>query len=162
MSIKNIVNVTSHLRNACRARLGLTSVPLSKYNLGLLLAMHRAGFLSFVTRGGPEPPNPDTIATYRPPPLTTANVADQRLWIGLKYVNNEPVLRNLETISMSGRYISANMKALNRLARGFDASYQKGLNFGECMFVTTSVGTFEIREAVQKKVGGLLMCRVGP
>ncbi|KAI0512951.1 ribosomal protein S8 [Xylaria bambusicola] len=161
MGITSIVHLTSHLQNAARARLGLTSVPHCKYNLGLLLALHRAGYLSFVTRGDTMPPNPETIATYEPPPLTTANVAKQRLWVGLKYVNNEPVLGNFTAISTPKRNIHANLAALNRLSRGFSASYQQGLNLGESMFVTTSAGTLEIREAIQRKVGGTLLCRVG-
>ncbi|KAI1361821.1 ribosomal protein S8 [Xylaria arbuscula] len=162
MGISKIADMVSHLQNASRARLGLTSVPATKYNLGMCLALHRAGFLSFVTRGGPTPPDPATITTFTPEPLTTANVAQQRLWVGLKYTNNKPVLRKIKAISTPRRYINGNLRALERLSRGFDASYQRGLNLGECMFVTTSRGTLEVREAVEKKVGGLLLCRAGP
>ncbi|KAJ2979944.1 hypothetical protein NUW58_g7075 [Xylaria curta] len=123
--------------------------------------MHRAGFISFVTRGGKHPPDPATIGTFEPEPLTTANVAHQRLWVGLKYNNNEPVLRTMSPITTPKRRVTANLRALERLVRGFDASYQKGLGIGECMFVTTDRGTLEIREAVEKKVGGLLLCRAG-
>lgn len=162
MGIPSVVNMASHLQNASRARLGLTSVQHTKYNLGLALALHRAGFISFVTRGGPHPPDPATITTYEPEPLTTANVAKQRLWLGLKYTNNEPVLAKMTAISSSKRRVTANLKALERLTRGFDASHQRGLNLGECMFVTTSRGVLEAREAVERKVGGMLLCRAGP
>jgi len=162
MGIVNICNMASHLQNASRARLGLTSLPHNKYNLAVALALHRAGFLSFVTRGGVHPPDPATIATYEPEPLTTANAARQRLWVGLKYYNNKPVLKNIKPISTPQRSINANLKALERLCRGFDASYQRGLNIGECMFVSTDRGTFEIREAVERKIGGRLLCRAGP
>ncbi|KAI0799058.1 ribosomal protein S8 [Xylaria sp. FL0064] len=162
MGFHGVMNMASHLQNASRARLGLTSVPHTKVNLGVALALHRAGFISFVTRGDAYPPNPATISTYEPEPLTSANVARQRLWLGLKYANNDPVLRNCSAISTPTRTITANLRALQRLCRGFDASHQKGLNLGECMFVMTDRGTLEIREAVQRKVGGLLLCRVSP
>ncbi|KAI0193490.1 ribosomal protein S8 [Astrocystis sublimbata] len=164
MGIHSICNMASHLQNASRAKLGLTSVPHTKYNLSVALAMHRAGFISFVTRGGKSPPDPATISTYEPPPLTTANQAQQRLWLGLKYArtNATPVLRTMTSISSSKRYVTADLKELARLARGFPASSQKGLNLGECMFVATDQGTLEIREALEKKVGGLLLCRAGP
>ncbi|KAI1334546.1 ribosomal protein S8 [Xylariaceae sp. FL0016] len=162
MGITNIVNMCSHLQNASKARLGLTSVPHNKYNLSVALALHRAGFLSFVTRGGGEPPDPSTITTFQPEPMTTANVARQRLWVGLKYSDNAPVLRQLRSISTGKRLINADLSALERLARGFDASQQRGLNLGECMFVSTDRGTLEVREAIDRRVGGLLLCRAGP
>ncbi|KAI0444426.1 ribosomal protein S8 [Xylaria telfairii] len=162
MGILSVSHMASHLQNASRARLGLTSVAHTKYNLSVALALHRAGFISFVTRGGPHPPDPSSISTFEPEPLTTANAARQRLWLGLKYSDNEPVLRTMSAISRPKRYITANLSALERLARGFDASRQKGLNLGECMFLTTDVGTLEIREALERKVGGLLLCRAGP
>ncbi|KAH8162227.1 hypothetical protein CIB48_g6032 [Xylaria polymorpha] len=145
MGILTVANMASHLQNASRARLGLTSVPHTKYNLSVALALHRAG-----------------IGTFEPEPLTTANQARQRLWVGLKYSDNEPVLRTMSAISRPKRYISADLRALQRLSRGFDASNQKGLNLGECMFVATDLGTLEIREALERKVGGLLLCRAGP
>lgn len=165
MGVINIVNMCSHLQNASRARLGLTSVPHTKYNLGLALALHRAGFLSFVTRGGTHPPDPATIATFEPEPLTTANVAKQRLWLGLKYHagnGGSPVLGSIQPISTPKRPITAKLNKLERIARGMDAHPHRGLNLGECLILTTSRGTLEIREAIERKVGGLLLCRVGP
>ncbi|RWA11104.1 hypothetical protein EKO27_g3993 [Xylaria grammica] len=162
MGVVSVVNMASHLQNASRARLGLTSVPHTKYNLKLALALHRTGFVSFVTRGGSRPPDPATIDTFEPEPLTTANAAHQRLWLGLKYTDGVPVLGSISPITTSKRPITANLRALGLLARGFDASHQRGLNIGECMFVTTDRGTLEIREAVERKVGGLLLCRAGP
>ncbi|KAI6081487.1 ribosomal protein S8 [Hypoxylon rubiginosum] len=168
MGLINIVNMCSHLQNASRARLGLTSVPHTKYNLALALALHRAGFLSFVTRGGPYPPDPSSVATFEPEPLTTANVARQRLWVGLKYNpgsgggGGEPVLRSMQPISTPKRPASADLRSLERLARGLDAHPHRGLNLGECIMLSTDRGTLEVREAIERKVGGTLLCRVGP
>ncbi|KAI1818276.1 ribosomal protein S8 [Poronia punctata] len=162
MGVLSICHMASHLQNASRARLGLTSVPHNKANLAVALALHRAGFLAFVTRGGPHPPDPATIATFEPEPLTTANVASQRLWVGLKYTLHGPVLRSMSPISTPKRSIVAPLSALERLARGFDAAQQRGLNLGECMFVRTPRGTLEIREAVERKTSGVLLCRAGP
>ncbi|KAI0427044.1 ribosomal protein S8 [Xylaria sp. FL1042] len=162
MGIQSIVSMASHLQNASRARLGLTSVPHNKLNLGMALALHRAGFISFVTRGGPHPPDPATLSTYEPEPLTNANVSRQRLWLGLKYTNNAPVLAKMQPVSTPKRHVSTSLPGLDRLARGFSASRVRGLNLGECMFVQTSLGTLEVREAIQRKVGGILLCRAGP
>ncbi|KAI2622377.1 ribosomal protein S8 [Hypoxylon sp. NC1633] len=164
--LTNVVNMCSHLQNASRARLGLTSVPHCRSTLYLALALHRAGFLSFVTRGGPYPPDPATISTFEPEQLTTANVANQRLWLGLKYQpgigGGNPVLRAMTPIATPKRPLRVNLRQLERLARGLDSHPHRGLNLGECIMVSTDLGTLESREAIERKVGGLLLCRVGP
>ncbi|KAI1179065.1 ribosomal protein S8 [Nemania sp. FL0916] len=163
MVVSGIVNMTSHLQNACRAKLGLTSVPLRKYNMYFAVALQHAGLISFVTRGGMQPPDPATITTFEPPDLTSANVAKQRLWIGLKYMpDGTPVMREIKAISKSTRRVTMQLPDLSRLARGFDAQRQPGLKLGECIFVMTDRGCLEIREAVERKVGGLLLARAGP
>ncbi|KAJ4397517.1 hypothetical protein N0V93_001748 [Gnomoniopsis smithogilvyi] len=162
MPIANVVNACAHLQNASRARLGLTSLPSTKYNLLFSLALHRSGLVSSVTRAGPHPPTPEQLLTFEAEPVTTRNVASRRLWLGLKYINNEPVMRNVKSISKPKRPITANLVALQRIARGFESGYVDGLKMGECMFLATDKGVLEIREALDKKVGGLVMCRVSP
>ncbi|KFY74096.1 hypothetical protein V499_05856, partial [Pseudogymnoascus sp. VKM F-103] len=95
MSLVNLANVCSHLQNASRARLGLTSVPASNMILGLSLSLQQSGFLRSVTRGGAQPPPVDALSTYVPEPVTQENVASRRLWLGLKYWNNTPVLSQM-------------------------------------------------------------------
>ena len=160
MGIQGIANACSHLQNASRARLGLTSVPNNKYNLHLALALHRAGFISSVTRAGPRPPPPEALLTFETEPVTTANVADRRLWLGLKYWNNAPVMKNIQPVSRPSRLITADLQDLQRIMRGFPAGYVKGLNLGESLFVSTSKGILDVREAVARRVGGLVLCRV--
>lgn len=157
MGIAAINNACAHLQNASRARLGLTSLPNTKYNLHLMLALHRAGFLSSVTRGGPHPPN-DLSAD--PEPVTPENVATRRLWVGLKYWNNEPVLKRATAVSRPSRVVTAGLDDLNKIARGFPAGYVKGLNLGETLFLSTDRGVLEVREALERKTGGLVLCRV--
>ncbi|KAK8061783.1 hypothetical protein PG994_008149 [Apiospora phragmitis] len=165
MGLPKIANLCSHMQNASKARLGLTSTPHTKYNLAVLLSMQKAGFLSFVTRGGATPPDPTSLSTYEPEPLTTANIAHQRLWVGLKYSNNEPVLRKMQAISTPKRPITMKLPDLERVARGWDTNGRvnvRGLNMGECLFVSTSKGVMEVREALERKLGGLVLCRAGP
>jgi len=157
---QSLVNVCSHLQNASRARLGLTSIPNTKYNLRLALALHRAGFVASVTRAGPTPPPQDALLTFESEPVTTANVASRRLWLGLKYWNNEPVMRNVRSVSKPSREIQLKLWELEKVARGFRAGYVEGLNLGECLFVSTDRGVLEVREALEKKLGGLVLCRV--
>ncbi|KAI1459862.1 ribosomal protein S8 [Annulohypoxylon moriforme] len=165
MGLANVVFMCSHLQNASRARLGLTSVPFTKYNLQVALCLHRTGYISFVTRGNGHPPNPATITTFEPEPLTTATVAKQRLWLGLKYNvtgGGSPVLGSMTPITTPTRPRTAKLNVLERLARGWDSEYYRGLNLGESIILVTDRGTLEIREAIERKLGGLLLCRVGP
>lgn len=160
MGIHSIVNMCSHLQNASKARLGLTSVPNTKYNLRFAMALHRAGLVSSVTRAGPTPPPPEALLTYQAEPVTTANVATRRLWLGLKYWENNPVMKNIQPISKSSRLVQCKLNGLEKVIRGFDHGYIKGLYMGECLFVSTSSGVLEAREAVKRRVGGVVLCRV--
>ncbi|KAK4193257.1 ribosomal protein S8-like protein [Podospora australis] len=160
MGIHSIVNTCSHLQNAARARLGLTSIPNTKYNLRLCLALHRAGFLSSVTRAGPTPPLPEELLAFETEPVTPANVATRRLWLGLKYYNNEPVMRNVQAVSKPKRLVTAKLPELAKVARGFPQGQLRGLSLGETLFLATDQGVLELREALEKKSGGLVLCRV--
>ncbi|KAF5238623.1 hypothetical protein FANTH_10262 [Fusarium anthophilum] len=163
-SVTNIANMCSHLQNASKARLGITSVKNCKYNLQLALALHRSGFFSTIYRSGPHPPTLEQMVSEPPVQVTNANVATMRLWLGLKYWDGKPVLAKANAISTPKRLMTANIAELARLARGFptkvDGGVVPGLNLGECMFVSTSKGMLEVREALAKKQGGLLVCRV--
>ncbi|KAK0668330.1 ribosomal protein S8 [Cercophora samala] len=160
MGVHSICNALSHLQNASRAKLGLTSIPNTKYNLRLALALHRAGFISSVTRAGLKPPPPEALLTFETEPVTSANVSTRRLWLGLKYFNNKPVMSNLKPVSKPKRLVTADYKQLCKIARGFHAGHVKGLNLGETLFLSTDKGVLEVREALEKRVGGLVLARV--
>ena len=89
------------------------------------------------------------------------NPALRRIWLGLKYWNNEPVLSKMQLISKPTRRIWMGVEEFNKLVRGRQAGYVKGLlSPGECVFVSTDKGIFEIRECVERTLGGMLLCRV--
>ncbi|KAM0245668.1 hypothetical protein ACHAQJ_010493 [Trichoderma viride] len=163
-SILNIAHMCSHLQNASKARLGLTSIPNNKYNLHLALALHRSGFFSSVYRAGPQPPTAEQMVAQVPEPVTNATVAKMRIWLGLKYWEGRPVLNRAAIISKPSRLLTVDVEELGRLTRGFPTKVKggmvPGLDVGECMFVSTSRGVLESREALARKVGGVLMCRV--
>ncbi|KAF2137542.1 uncharacterized protein K452DRAFT_278544 [Aplosporella prunicola CBS 121167] len=193
MSLVHLANVCSHLQNASRGRLGLTSIPLTKLHLKLALGLQKQGFISTVTPGGPAPPatfaleTPDDDAATpsaealsaepwlaypspsneaaepsTPPPVPIpTNRAAQRLWLGLKYWNNTPVLSSMKLVSKPTKRIYLKHKELELVVLGRDTGNVKGLTKpGECLFITTDKGIMEIREAVEKKLGGSPLCRV--
>jgi len=161
MSLVTLSHVCSHLQNASRARLGLTSVPSSNMILSLTVALQQSGFLSSVTRGGVEAPPLDSLSTYVPEPVTQANISSRRLWLGLKYWNNEPVLSKLSMVSKPTKRIWMDAEGLGRLVRGQNEGIVKGLTRpGECLFVSTDRGILESRECAERRVGGMLLCKV--
>ncbi|KAH7353900.1 mitochondrial 37S ribosomal protein S8 [Plectosphaerella cucumerina] len=160
MGIYNAINACAHLQNVTRAKLGMTSLPSTKVNLAMALALHRAGFLSSVHRGGPQPPTPEDLVSD-PEPATHTNAATRRIWLGLKYWNNQPVLRELQSLHRPKRPITIKVEELHRVVRGFPSrdGLVKGLRLGECIFIATDKGLLEGREALARNMGGLLVFR---
>ncbi|KAL1998719.1 hypothetical protein VTN02DRAFT_5684 [Thermoascus thermophilus] len=169
MSLSSLANVCSHINNATKARLGITSIPNTKLHLKLCLALQNSGFISTVVRGGPTPPPPHILLGH--PALgdeqggveevTQSNVASRRLWLGLKYWQSEPVLSKMQLVSKPKRRITMDVAGLRRIVRGEKSGYVEGLRSpGECLFLSTDRGVMEARECVEKKVGGLVLCRV--
>ncbi len=79
----------------------------------------------------------------------------------MKYWNNEPVLTKMSMVSKPTKRISMNAEELGRLVRGRDTGFVTGLRRpGECLFVSTDRGILESRECVERKVGGMLLCKV--
>jgi ribosomal protein S8 len=204
MSLVNLAHVCSHMQNASKARLGLTSIPATKMHAKIALSLQREGFLSSVTLGGPTPPKPFLLQAQQTPEemekvaktlakkpwhaypveeetegglksLTEEvlgkelvhdvkvpeNAARRRLWLGLKYWQNEPVLKYMQLISKPTRRIWLTSEDLGKITRTRDSSYVKGLTRpGECMFITTDRGILEARECVERRMGGMALCRV--
>lgn len=63
-------------------------------------------------------------------------------------------------MSKPKRPVTADYKELSKIARGFQAGHIKGLNLGETLFLCTDKGVLEVREALEKRVGGLVLARV--
>ncbi|PWY91227.1 40S ribosomal protein S8 [Aspergillus heteromorphus CBS 117.55] len=166
MSLVNLAHVCSHLNNATKARLGMTSIVNSKLHLKLCLALQNDGLISSVVRGGPKaPPTHLLLGTPTPgeevEPVTQSNIATRRLWLGLKYWQSEPVLGHLSLESKPTRRVTIDLPGLRRVIRGDRSGSVEGLrNPGECLYVSTDRGIMEARECVEKKLGGMVLCRI--
>ncbi|EPS42210.1 hypothetical protein H072_3943 [Dactylellina haptotyla CBS 200.50] len=154
MSLVNLGNVCSHLQNAARANLGLTSIPYTKLHLALCVGLLKEGFISSVITGDRSKPDVE----YTPP--TQSTISNKRLWLGLKYYENQPVMRKLTLLSKPKQRIWLGYRDLQKIGNGKDAGYVRGLQMGECIFVSTDEGVMELREAVRKMTGGQMLCRV--
>ena len=93
--------------------------------------------------------------------ITQENVASRRLWVGLKYYNNRPVLEKMRLVSKPTRRVWMNVRDLEGIAKGERMGYVGGLRgIGEAMFVSTDRGIMEIRECIERRIGGMLLCRI--
>ena len=164
-----LADICSHLQNASRARLGLTSIPNSQFHLNLVLALQGSGFISTVVRGGKTPPPAHQLLSHPASnvegaeikPITRENVASRRLWLGMKYWNSEPVLEKMSLVSKPTRRLWMDVEGLRQIVLGKQSGYVRGLTKpGECMYVSTDQGILEARECVERKIGGMLLCKV--
>lgn len=149
-------HVCSHIQNASKARQAITSIPVTRLNLRLALALKTAGFLSSVQPGDYGGPDPDGAAV----PVTPSNIATRRLWLGLKYVDNERVITKCQLLSRSNRRVYLNLRQIEDMVKGRRIATIKGLGMGECMFIGTDQGVFEARDAIRRRLGGEAICRV--
>jgi len=169
MVFSNLANVCSHLNNATKARLSLAKIPNTKMHLRLSLALQSSGLVSTVVRGGESPPPAHQLLSQPAAndefesiePVTQENVASRRLWLGLKYWQNEPVLGHITMISKPKKKVSLDLPGLRRVILGQQSGVVKGLRSpGECLFLATDRGVMEARECLEKKTGGLVLCRI--
>lgn len=169
MSLVHLGDVCSHLSNASKARLGYTSIPHTSLHLKLAIQLQNSGFISSVVRAGRKPPPPHHLLSHPDPttnpdrigPSTKLRVSEQRLWLGMKYWNSQPVLEKMSMISKPTRRIWMDVEGLRDLVLGKRNGYVDGLTRpGECVYVSTDKGILEARECVERKIGGQLLCRV--
>lgn len=93
--------------------------------------------------------------------VTRENRASRRLWLGLKYYESSPVLSKARMISKPTKRIWLDSRDLGRVVRGSPAGEVKALTrVGEIMAVSTDRGIMEARECVERKIGGMPLCRV--
>ena len=92
--------------------------------------------------------------------VTQSNRASRRLWLGLKYWEGLPVLHKARMLSKPTKRIWLNSTELANVVRGRQAGEIKGMSqIGEVVAVSTDRGILEARECVERKVGGMVLCR---
>ncbi|GMM28385.1 mitochondrial 37S ribosomal protein [Martiniozyma asiatica (nom. inval.)] len=155
MSLVNLASTCCHLQNVAMARLPITAVPYTRLHLQVALGLYKQGFLSSVQRGSANGPD------ITPVEVTPDNVASRRLWLGLKYRQDKPVLTKLSLISKPNRRVWANAEELHQFIKGRKFRHVEPVMPGEVIFVRTKDNeVMELREAIQKMKGGELLCRV--
>ena len=93
MSLVLLSKFCAHVKNCLNVTLSKTSVPYNRSNLQVAMALYQQGFISSIQRGSTVGPD------LKPTEVTPDNINSRRLWIDLKYRNNQSVIRQLELIS---------------------------------------------------------------
>ncbi|KAL1742470.1 ribosomal protein S8 [Schizophyllum fasciatum] len=150
-------DVCSHIQNAFRARHAKVAVNHSAQNLGILTILLRAGFISNLTRGTVD--GPDPLAFH-----AAGSDARRRIWADLKYREDRPVLRHMGLVSKPSKRVVMDPAEIRLLCSGRRAQKITPLGMGEIAIVHTGNREnewLEAREALQLKLGGEVVARAG-
>merc|ERR1711977_363610 len=128
------------------------------------------GPINHCAHAGPNPPRSGPFTSYLPPtnPQNVPRPPLKRVFAPPKRLQSppRPHLRPLHKHDPNPhpRAPTIRLPLLRdpgRIVRGREAGFVKGLTKpGECLFVSTDKGVLEARECVERKVGGMLLCRV--
>jgi len=123
-------DMLTRIRNGQRAHQAVVASPASKLRANVLDVLQREGYIRGFSREQVRP-----------------GVAE--LKIELKYVDGEPVIREISRISKPGRRIYSKLADLPRIYNGLGIA-----------IVSTPRGVMSDNEARAAKVGGEVLCRV--
>lgn len=155
MSLVGLANFCSHLKNCTNVQMSTTSVPFTRLHLQIALGLYREGFISSIKKGSTIGPD------LKPTDVTPDNISTRRLWLGLKYRNNRPVIRSLSLILKPGRKVNLTSTEVKALSSGLPVRFIRPLNPAECIFIKTPRDeVLEIQEAARKDIRGMVLCRV--
>lgn len=104
----------------------------------------------------------DTLGPFqlgKPVPITPENIAKRKIWVDLKYRNGEPVLKTFKPVSLPSRKIYASVDDLKAIAGARNAGrLLKAQVLGQVTILETQYGILELKEAINKNVGGKVLC----
>jgi small subunit ribosomal protein S8 len=123
-------DMLTRIRNGQRARQAVVAAPASKFRANVLDVLKREGYIRGFSHEQIRP-----------------GVAELR--IELKYVDGEPVIREISRVSKPGRRIYSKIGDLPRIYNGLGISV-----------LSTPRGVMSDNEARAAKVGGEILCRV--
>jgi len=125
-----IGDMLTRIRNGQRARQAMVASPASKLRANVLEVLKREGYIRGFSREQTGP-----------------GISELR--IELKYVDGEPVIREIARVSKPGRRIYSRIADLPRSYNGLGIS-----------ILSTPRGVMSDNEARAAKVGGEILCRV--
>ena len=125
-----LADMLTRIRNGQRARQAVVAAPASNFRANVLDVLKREGYIRGFTREQVRP-----------------GIAE--LKIELKYVDGEPVIREISRISKPGRRIYSKISDLPKVYNGLGIA-----------ILSTPRGVMSDAEARAANVGGEVLCRV--
>ena len=131
MSVSDpVADMLTKIRNAALAKFEKVDIPTSKLKLEIVKILKNEGYVKNFKK------------------VTEGNITFIRIF--LKYNEKSmPIIQGLEKISTPGRRVYAGYKKMPRVYNGFGT-----------LIVSTSEGVTTGRKALERKVGGELICSV--
>lgn len=131
MSVSDpIADMLTKIRNAGKAKHEKVDIPTSKLKLEIVKILKTEGYIKNFKK--------------------ITQDAQNSIRIFLKYDENDsPVIHGIEKVSTSGRRVYSGYKSMPRVVNGYGT-----------LIVSTSDGVTTGRKAVEKKVGGEVICTV--
>jgi small subunit ribosomal protein S8 len=123
-------DMLTRIRNGQRARQAVVAAPASHFRANVLEVLRREGYIRGFSREQIRP-------------------GVSELKIELKYVDGEPVIREIARVSKPGRRVYSKLAELPRVYNGLGIS-----------ILSTQRGVMSDNEARAAKVGGEVLCRV--
>lgn len=123
-------DMLTRIRNAQRAHKSIVAAPASRARANVLEVLKREGYIRGFTREDVRP----GVAEFK---------------IELKYVDGEPVIREIARVSKPGRRIYSRIADLPRSYNGLGIT-----------ILSTPRGVLSDNEARAAKVGGEVLCRI--
>lgn len=126
----SLADMLTRIRNGQRAKLAYVTSPLSKLRISVLEVLKKEGYIrEYSTEIGAD--------------------NKQQLKIELKYVEGQPVIREITRVSKPGRRIYSPIEALQKFYNGLGVA-----------IVSTSKGVMSDYDARLANVGGEVLCVV--
>ncbi|CCF56788.1 hypothetical protein KAFR_0B04920 [Kazachstania africana CBS 2517] len=154
MSLVKLAHTCAHLQNCSRVRLTLTSIPYTKLQLQFAYNLYKQGFLSSIQRGSTKGPDKEYVE------VTPDNISTRRLWVGLKYRENRPILNKCQLISKPSLRIQLSNDELKKVCSGKVVRNIKPLQPGELILIRANNTVLDIHEALTKGYNGEILCRI--
>ncbi|TPX47376.1 hypothetical protein SeMB42_g00047 [Synchytrium endobioticum] len=148
-------HLCSQIENSFRWKLRRIAVPSTKTNRAICQILYYEGFLSSIATGNTKGP----YAYSYNEPVTPDNVAEQRLWLDLKYRDGLPAMNSLRVVSKPSRRVSLTADQVKLFAGMRRASpLIKPMELGQVTILKTPAGIVEISAALKYDMGGEILC----
>jgi len=125
-----IADMLTKIRNGSMAKFEKVDIPTSKLKLEIIKILKNEGYIKTFKKAGQD------------------NKSQIRIFLKYDY-SLKPVIHGIEKISRPGRRVYAGYRKMPRIINGYGT-----------LIVSTSVGVTTGKKAVEKAVGGELICSI--